>query len=185
MKARLLFFCFFLVGCAGVEYPHSHPLLHRAPAPHMHAGQSCRPLTSADRARLLVAADPGNFPRTRYRQGPRAPVERETDCSHFVHEIYRRAGLPYDFRSSRNLHTAPEFEVLPEEEARPGDVMVFRGHVGIVDENGQIISATRTRKRSLASSITRQDRKNFHKPRGGERYVLRYRCNEKTEQAAN
>lgn len=140
----------------------------------------CSPLTHKDRERLLSVADPSNYPKTRYRMGPRARnlIERETDCSHFVHEVYRRAGLPFSFRSSRQLKNAPEFELVPEAHALPGDLMLFRGHVGIVDEDGQIISATRTRKRDPASSIKKMDRSNFPGFRG-KRYVLRYRCRPK------
>jgi hypothetical protein len=54
--------------------------------------------------------------------------------------------------------------------------MLFRGHVGIVAEDGKIISALRTRHRRRKSSIEALDRKNFRAFRGKKRYVLRYRC---------
>lgn len=133
---------------------------------------NCTPLSRQDRERLLEVADPENFPRTRYRQGPRYSVEKETDCSRFVYEIYKRAGFKFDFRTSRELKNAPEFELLPESEARPGDLMLFRGHVGIVDSDGQIISATKTRGRAK-SSITRLNRSAF-RPIRGALPVLRY-----------
>lgn len=143
---------------------------------------TCRPLSKDDRLRLLDLADPENFPRTRYRHGPRKPVEKETDCSHFVHEIYRRAGFSFGFRSSRELKNAPEFELAPESEARPGDLMLFRGHVGIVDTDGKIISATKTRGRGK-SSITRLDRDAF-RPIRSALPVLRYRCRPPVRQIA-
>ena len=137
----------------------------------------CKPLSLEDRKRVLAIAHPENFPLTRYRKGPRSErgLENETDCSHFVHEVYQRAGLPYNFRTTSELGKAEEFERLPEEAARPGDLMLFRGHVGIVDENGKIISALRTRKRKRKSSIASIDRRFFRTFRG-QRYVLRYRC---------
>jgi hypothetical protein len=141
----------------------------------MPESSSCRPLSREDRLRLLRIASPENFPATRYRKGPRRSIERETDCSHFVHEIYRRAGFPFSFRTTRSLGAAPEFQLIPEEEAAPGDLMLFRGHVGILDEDGKIISATRTRGRKAKSSITRLNRTAFRPVRSGK-FVLRYRC---------
>jgi hypothetical protein len=142
----------------------------------------CTSLATADRRRLLEIADPANYPNTRYRHGPRRALEKETDCSHFVHEVYRRAGLTFSFRSSRGLKEAPEFELLPESEAKPGDLMLFRGHVGIVDEEGKIISATKT-KGKAKSSITRLNRDAF-RPIRGALPVLRYRCRPPVRQIA-
>ena len=143
---------------------------------------SCTSLSVRDRKRLLEIADPANYPNTRYRHGPRRSIEKETDCSHFVHEVYRRAGLTFGFRSSRGLKDAPEFELLPESQAGPGDLMLFRGHVGIVDEDGKIISATKTRGRAK-SSITRLNRYVF-RPIRGALPVLRYRCRPPVRQIA-
>lgn len=140
--------------------------------------RGCKPLSMGDRLDLLRLASPGNFPATRYRRGASgAGVDRAIDCSHFVHEIYRRAGLGYEFRDTAQLKSAPEFSLLPEEEAMPGDLMLFRGHVGLVDNDGRIISATYThgRKRRGRSSITRLRRTAF-KPLRGRLSVLRYRC---------
>lgn len=139
---------------------------------------SCKPLSMRDRSALLSLASPALFPLTKYRRGAQgASVDRATDCSHFVHEIYRRAGLAYDFRDTSQLKSAPEFELLPAEEAMPGDLMLFRGHVGMVDHDGRIISATYThgRKRRGRSSITRLRRTAFKALRGNYS-VLRYRC---------
>lgn len=146
-----------------------------------HAGldPSCRPLSAALREEILSLADPTHFVGVKYRKGARN-LASATDCSHFVHEIYQRAGLPYGFRTSRELRDAPEFELLPESEALPGDLMLFRGHVGIVDRDGLIISATRVRSRAQKSTITRYSRTNFPGFRG-RRYVLRYRCEPQRE----
>lgn len=134
----------------------------------------CEPFDSNARQDLLSLADPSNFPRTRYRLGSWRAIEKETDCSRFVHEIYKRAGFPFHFRSSRELKYAAEFETVDADDALPGDLMVFRGHVGIVDQDRRIISATRNRGRNR-SSITKMDPSNFKSPRGGI-YALRYRC---------
>jgi len=140
-------------------------------------GRTCRPLSEEERQRVLSLADPKNFPATRYRKGPNwsRGIEKETDCSHFVYVIYKRAGLPFSFRPTAELGNAREFDILPEEEAQPGDLMLFKGHVGIVDEKGKIISALKTRRRRRKSSIAAVDRRYF-KSIHGQRYVLRYRC---------
>jgi cell wall-associated NlpC family hydrolase len=55
----------------------------------------------------------------------------ERDCSHLVHAIYERAGFPYDYASSSDLYDGAEgFQrvAIPE----PGDLVVWRGHAGIV-----------------------------------------------------
>jgi cell wall-associated NlpC family hydrolase len=127
-----------------------------------------------DRLQILQVANPSNFPSTKYRRGSGRALEQETDCSHFVHEIYRRAGFSYAFRSTDDLQEAPEFELLPEEEAMPGDLMLFRGHVGLVDNDGRIISSTYRRGRR-PSSITRFQRTVF-KPLRSHMTVMRYRC---------
>lgn len=170
-----------LFSCAhsGVHEPHytqrETPAVDRS-------GRTCRPLSAEERERILALADPENFPATRYRKGPNGSLEKETDCSHFVYEIYKRAGLPFSFKPTAELGNAREFDILPEDEAKPGDLMLFRGHVGIVDESGKIISALRTRRRRRKSSIAAIDRRYF-KSIHGQRYVLRYRCPPVEEQS--
>src|SRR6202035_3894966 len=53
------------------------------------------------------------------------------DCSHFVHGIYGRAGLPYEYASSSELYAGiDEFRRVAR--PQPGDLAVWRGHAGIV-----------------------------------------------------
>lgn len=128
------------------------------------------------RKKIVALADPALHQRVGYKKGSSLAYQNSTDCSKFVHEIYSRAKLPYHYRSTRDLKDAPEFEVISEEEALPGDLLLFRGHVGILDFDGKVISATRPH-RQLASgkptAITRQERTNFRSFRG-TRLVLRY-----------
>lgn len=161
-----------LAACA-----HKTPSYRVEPPKQRLGGIGCHPLTANDRGRILEEADPLNFPSTRYRRGPSSQkdIENETDCSRFVHEVYKRAGLPFGFQPTAHLGDASEFDILPEKQALPGDLMLFKGHVGIVDDNGKIISALRTRHRKRKSSIASIDRKNFRSFRG-KRYILRYRC---------
>jgi hypothetical protein len=57
--------------------------------------------------------------------------QSETDCSHLVHDIYEQAGFPYDYITSRELYIGSAHFTrvhLPQ----AGDLVVWRGHVGIV-----------------------------------------------------
>ena len=60
-----------------------------------------------------------------------ADSESETDCSHLVHDVYEQAGFPYDYVSSRELYIgSANFTRVRAPQA--GDLVVWRGHVGIV-----------------------------------------------------
>jgi hypothetical protein len=60
-----------------------------------------------------------------------ADSESETDCSHLVHDVYEQAGFPYDYVSSRELYIGiTNFTRVRAPQA--GDLVVWRGHVGIV-----------------------------------------------------
>ncbi len=53
------------------------------------------------------------------------------DCSHFVHQTYVDAGFEYQYASSFDLYAGNEnFQRVRH--PRPGDLIVWRGHVGIV-----------------------------------------------------
>ncbi len=54
-----------------------------------------------------------------------------SDCSHLVHELYARAGFPYEYASSSDLYAGiDEFRRVVN--PQPGDLAVWRGHAGIV-----------------------------------------------------
>jgi hypothetical protein len=60
-----------------------------------------------------------------------AESESETDCSHLVHDVYEQAGFRYDYVSSRELYAgSANFTRVRTPQA--GDLVVWRGHVGIV-----------------------------------------------------
>ena len=60
------------------------------------------------------------------------------DCSHLVHEIYARAGYDYPYASSFDLYAGNgNFERVKN--PQQGDLVVWRGHVGIVLEPRQHI----------------------------------------------
>ena len=85
------------------------------------ANQSDRSaLTQDDRLSLIAAALDARVRRS-----------SEPDCSHLVHAIYERAGFYYAYAPSSDLFSGIEgFRrvKLPE----PGDLVVWRGHVGMV-----------------------------------------------------
>jgi cell wall-associated NlpC family hydrolase len=57
--------------------------------------------------------------------------EDESDCSHLVHAIYETAGFPYTYAPSSSLYEGVEsFQRVKA--PLPGDLVVWRGHVGIV-----------------------------------------------------
>jgi hypothetical protein len=57
--------------------------------------------------------------------------EFSSDCSHFVHALYDRAGFHYEYASSWDLYEGTT-EFRPVAAPQPGDLAVWRGHAGIV-----------------------------------------------------
>jgi len=58
-------------------------------------------------------------------------IVEKRDCSHLVHAVYKQAGFPYPYSNSRELYSGIEqFQAV--EQPQPGDLVVWRGHVGIV-----------------------------------------------------
>jgi hypothetical protein len=61
----------------------------------------------------------------------REQVRRKPDCSHLVHEVYELSGFPYPYASSYELYDGIDnFQRVTA--PRAGDLIVWRGHVGIV-----------------------------------------------------
>ncbi len=55
----------------------------------------------------------------------------EHDCSHLVHAVYQRAGLPYAYAPSDDLYEGVQgFQRVSR--PQPADLVVWHGHVGIV-----------------------------------------------------
>jgi cell wall-associated NlpC family hydrolase len=53
------------------------------------------------------------------------------DCSHFIHSLYERAGFPYEYANSSDLYAGIDgFQRVSY--PQPGDLIVWRGHAGIV-----------------------------------------------------
>ncbi|HEY1677267.1 MAG TPA: NlpC/P60 family protein [Candidatus Sulfotelmatobacter sp.] len=55
----------------------------------------------------------------------------QRDCSHLVHAVFERAGFPYAYAPSDDLYDGSiGFQRVSK--PKPGDLIVWRGHVGIV-----------------------------------------------------
>jgi NlpC/P60 family len=61
----------------------------------------------------------------------RRSMKPKPDCSHFVHAVYRQAGLDYEYASARDIFEGIDsFQRVPK--PQPGDLVVWPGHIGIV-----------------------------------------------------
>jgi hypothetical protein len=61
----------------------------------------------------------------------RAQFRDKPDCSHFVHDVYTEAGLDYDYAPTNYIFDGiGPFQRV--QKPQPGDVIVWRGHTGIV-----------------------------------------------------
>ncbi|PYP93444.1 MAG: hypothetical protein DMG65_00920 [Candidatus Angelobacter sp. Gp1-AA117] len=71
--------------------------------------------------------------------------QTDMDCSHLVHYLYNRVGLIYNYVPSNSLYQGATF-FLRTFQPQPGDLIVWRGHVGVVvdPEEHTFISALRT-----------------------------------------
>lgn len=87
------------------------------------------------------------------------------DCSHLVHSLYERAGLHYQYATSRTLYRGiGEFQRVVEPIS--GDVVVWRGHMGIVVDPFQHSFMSALQKRVKISSYI----SNYWKHRGPPRF---------------
>lgn len=62
----------------------------------------------------------------------------ELDCSHMVHSAYKAAGLifPYKMTSAYSELIGSYFTEIDAEQRKPGDLVLYAGHVGIYDPDG-------------------------------------------------
>lgn len=67
------------------------------------------------------------------------------DCTHLIHDLYRRFGLDYDYANSITLYKGIQgFRRVANPQA--GDLIVWRGHAGIIvePEGHTFVSGLRT-----------------------------------------
>jgi hypothetical protein len=92
----------------------THRITREAPAPLV------KPLTLDEGLAILNAA-----------LDSRHHAGFSSDCSHFVHGLYQRAGFPYEYAPSSDLYAGVD-EFRRVQNPQPGDLAVWRGHTGIV-----------------------------------------------------
>lgn len=109
--------------------PPRHPPVPRPEMQTVSSNQSlenAHNLTQDDRLSLIAAALDARV------------RDSESDCSHLVHAIYDSAGFPYAYAPSSDLYAGVEgFQRVKQPE--PGDLIVWRGHAGIVIKPSQHI----------------------------------------------
>lgn len=93
--------------------------------PAQQASFAPRPITLREGETIVKAAW------ERERQTARRP-----DCSHLVHEVYSLAGYSYPYSDSFDLYNGAKGFVRVAK-PQPGDLIVWRGHVGIVVDPGE------------------------------------------------
>jgi cell wall-associated NlpC family hydrolase len=147
--------------------------------------KKCTSMTEAIRRTLIAAANPEDFKNSRYKSPPRegTKIEEDVDCSSFVNEVFRRAGIEYPYTPTANMRCLKTFSEVPQSDAKTGDLILYQGHVGILDDDGLVISATvgGPGRRSMRlptdpgflSAITRLKRDQVH---AGKWVILRWRC---------
>ena len=91
----------------------------------------CSPEHDSSGARLLNADEGRTLANTASKQ--RGKAGWMPDCSHLVHQIYELAGFPYPYASSYDLYDGIE-SFRRVSTPRPGDLVVWRGHVGILTD---------------------------------------------------
>jgi cell wall-associated NlpC family hydrolase len=90
------------------------------------ASESDRSLSQDDRLSLLAAA-----------LDSKVRLVSKRDCSHLVHAIYQRAGFPYAYAPSSDLYAGAAEGFQRVKQPQPGDLVVWKGHVGIVIKPSQ------------------------------------------------
>jgi hypothetical protein len=112
MTRRFIFGVLCLATASGALGQNGRPASAEMPGP--------RPIARTEGRKILATIPTAD-----------AESESETDCSHLVHDVYDRAGFPYDYVSSRELYIGTtNFTRVRAPQA--GDLVVWRGHVGIV-----------------------------------------------------
>ena len=119
-----------LCGLAQAQSPSRRPDSSEPEPQTVSANRStdhARSLTEDDRLSLIVAA-----------LDDRVREASEPDCSHLVHAIYESAGFSYAYAPSSDLYDGVDaFRRVKQPE--PGDLIVWRGHAGMVIKPSQHI----------------------------------------------
>jgi cell wall-associated NlpC family hydrolase len=78
----------------------------------------------------------------RYRWGGKSPATG-FDCSGFVYYNLNRSGFEIAYMTDRGWFATTQFNIISEKsDVQPGDILIFRGHVGIYIGGGLMIDAS-------------------------------------------
>jgi hypothetical protein len=92
------------------------------------------------------------------------------DCSHLVNDIYDWAGFPYSYAKSADLYRG-QASFVRVNAPQPGDLIVWRGHVGVVFDPRQHLFYS-----SLRSGLDTEDYTSAYWRRRGTPRFYRYRA---------
>jgi hypothetical protein len=92
------------------------------------------------------------------------------DCSHLVNDIYDLAGFPYPYAKSADLYRG-QASFVRVSAPQPGDLIVWRGHVGLVLDPPQHFFYS-----SLRSGLDTEDYTSAYWRRRGTPRFYRYRA---------
>ncbi|HEY2363894.1 MAG TPA: NlpC/P60 family protein [Candidatus Angelobacter sp.] len=94
--------------------------------------------------------------------------ETELDCSHFVQYLYEQAGLYYGYAPSKTLYEGMDgFKRVAH--PKPGDLIVWRGHVGVVVDPDETTFLS-----ALRSGVKVSSYQSHYWQRRGKPHFLRY-----------
>lgn len=94
----------------------------------------------------------------------------KSDCSHLVNDIYDLAGFPYPYAKSADLYRG-QASFVRVSAPQPGDLIVWRGHVGLVLDARQHLFYS-----SLRSGLETEDYTSAYWRRRGTPRFYRYRA---------
>ena len=92
------------------------------------------------------------------------------DCSHLVNDIYDLAGFPYPYAKSADLYRG-QASFVRVSAPQPGDLIVWRGHVGLILDPRQHFFYS-----SLRSGLETEDYTSVYWRRRGAPRFYRYRA---------
>jgi hypothetical protein len=92
------------------------------------------------------------------------------DCSHLVNDIYDLAGFPYPYAKSADLYRG-QASFIRVSAPQPGDLIVWRGHVGLMLDARQHLFYS-----SLRSGVQTEDYTSAYWRRRGPPRFYRYRA---------
>ena len=97
---------------------------------------------NADFSAELLIDTALQFLGVRYTWGGKSPATG-FDCSGFVYYNLNRSGFEIDYMTDRGWFSTTQFNIISEKtDIQPGDILIFRGHVGIYIGGGLMVDSS-------------------------------------------